>query len=111
MCGEHFLKQRLRNAFFHASWVIILCRVDSGTHTVAAHGICWIRFEQIEYVIDLFESRIKPPIMVFTVENDRHSVMNVGQKRICRGCNNRTRFDQLSLRVLPSVPNPSECKN
>ena len=77
------LKQRFWNVFFGASCVIVLYRVDSGTNAVAAHGICLIWFEQIEDVIDLFESRIKPMIVVFALENYRHSVMNVGQKCIC----------------------------
>ena len=77
------LKQRFWNVFFGASSVIVLYRVDSGTNAVAAHGLCLVRFEQVEYVIDLFESRIKPTIVVFVLENYRHPVMNVGQKCIC----------------------------
>jgi hypothetical protein len=57
---------------------------------------------------DLLEPRIKPAIIVVSFENDRHSVMNVGQKCICRSCDDRTRFDHLPLRVLPSVPDSSE---
>src|ERR1022692_5157246 len=49
--------------------------------------------------------------MVFTLENDRHSVMNVGQKCICRSRNDRTRFDEFPLRVLPAVPDSSERKD
>ena len=49
--------------------------------------------------------------MVFTFENDRHSVMNVGKKCISRSRNDRTRFDKFSLRVLPAVPDSSERKD
>jgi hypothetical protein len=49
--------------------------------------------------------------MVFSLEKDRHTVMDVRQKCICRRCNDRTRFDEFPLRVLTSVPDSSERKD
>jgi len=104
------LKQRLRNVFLSAGSVIVLTELTRELTRYRRMESAWYGLSKIEYVIDLFESRIKPPIIVFTLENHRHSVMNVRQKCICRRCDDRTRFDHLPLRILHRSQIPANAK-
>jgi hypothetical protein len=89
--------------------IIILNLIDSGAHRITSHESVE-RFEHLRYRRQVSVGRVQPKIVMVGLENDRHSVVNVGQKRIWCGRQDRAALNRLSFRVSPSVPETSESK-
>jgi hypothetical protein len=90
---------------------VIVCNgVDPTAHRVGPHHLGVIRLQHIGHHPHVVHSRIEPQIVTVWIKDHRHSIMDGGSHRVRCRRQDRARFDPLSARVFPAIPQPCECK-
>jgi hypothetical protein len=73
---------RLRTIFLDACGIIIQHRIHAGADAPASHGFRPQGFQKIEKGLGFSEARIEPQIVVFLLQNGRHTVVYAADERV-----------------------------